>query len=442
MKNTTILLTMMVLLCLTSRELFAEITVDINGYLQTDIRLRFDNGEFTWNRNQFDLKFEGAPNDRYHYFSEVQLKGIRDLTADDQFQWEWDLREGYLDLYQLFSDQLDVRIGKQIFAWGKADKLNPTSNVSPDDLDDPFDFGEKLGVNALQATVYLGDVSVTGIFIPEFGVAELPSGDFANAFTGTMELPPGMTLGSITQHTLQPESTLDESSAYAVKISTVLWDYDVSLSYFAGRDDLPLAKTSRLTAVDELGAVDLEVDLMYPKMQVIGADLAGQVKTIGVWAEGALFLPDKVALTTTRTTLDGLQSEDTGVALDDEPYCKYVVGMDYTFKNGWYINTQFIHGFFHERGQDALSDYLVFRTEKDFLNAELTIAPFGIALAIPDWDEIDTNYGVVGIPEITYRPADNIELILGAYIIAGEGPNMFSQIDDQDQVYFKAKVSF
>ncbi len=391
---------------------------------------------------RLNLRFEDAPNDKYHYFGEVQLKGLRDLTAEDQFDWEFDLREGYLDLYKFFSEQLDVRIGKQIIAWGKADKLNPTSNVSPDNLEDPFDFGEKLGVNAVQANLYLDTVTITGIFVPEFGVADLPFGDFGQALMGTMELPDDMTLGNITQHTLDPDSTLDESSLYAVKLSTVLWDYDVSLSYVSGRDDLPLATAARLTAVDDLGTVDLDVDLIYPKMQVIGVDIAGQVKTIGVWAEGALFLPDKVALTTTLNNSEGLQSLETGVVLDDEPYFKYVIGMDYTFKNEWYVNAQFVHGFFHERGQDELSDYVVFRYEKDFLNAELTVAPLGIAIAIPDWNDIDTNYGVVGIPEITYRPADNIELIISAYIMTGEGPNMFSEIQDQDQLYFKAKVSF
>jgi hypothetical protein len=443
MKHTLLAMSILLGWLLTSATpILAGVEGSINGDIRTDQRLRFDPQEFTRNETRFSLKVQGALADKYDYFGEVQLKGTRDLTADDQFQWEADLREGYLDIYKFFSDRLDVRLGKQIIAWGKADKLNPTSNVSPDNLEDPFDFGEKLGVNAVQTTIYWGDTSIAGIFIPEFGVAELPSGDFAQAFAGTTELPQGLTLRNSTQHTLQPESTLDESALYAVKLSAVLWGYDVSLSYLAGRDDLPLANAARLTAVDDLGTVDLDVDLIYPKMQVIGADIAGQIKTIGVWAEGALFLPDKVALTTTLTTLEGVQSQSETVALDDEPYFKYVVGMDYTFKNEWYVNAQFVHGFFHERGQDALSDYIVFRFEKDFLNAELTIAPLQMALAIPDWNHLDTNYGLVGIPEITYRPADNVELILGAYILTGKGPNMFSQIKDQDQVYFKAKVTF
>jgi len=45
-------------------------------------------------------------------------------------------------------------------------------------------------------------------------------------------------------------------------------------------------------------------------------------------------------------------------------------------------------------------------------------------------------------PEITYYPYDNIELLFGAYIIDGKGSNMFSRLKGNDEVYFKAKVSF
>ena len=85
---------------------------------------------------------------------------------------------------------------------------------------------------------------------------------------------------------------------------------------------------------------------------------------------------------------------------------------------------------------------MVGRVEKDFLNDELTIVPFGIALAINDWDDIGNNYGLAGMPEISYCPADNVELTLGVVILEGKGDNMFSGIKDNDEVYFKAEVSF
>jgi hypothetical protein len=187
--------------------------------------------------------------------------------------------------------------------------------------------------------------------------------------------------------------------------------------------------------------VELHAEMIYPEMQVIGADMAGSIGSVGVWAEGALFIPDKVSMLTTVPTPYGMQTQQT-IALDDEPYLRYVIGGDYTFKNGLYVNAQFIHGFFHERGNDNLNDYFAFWFEKRFFNDELKIVPFGGAIAINDWDNVKDNYGLVGNPEITYYPEDNVEIILGGYFLEGKGDNLFSKIKKFDEIYTKIKVSF
>ena len=440
-KNTILAIVVLVCLLFPARQLFAGIDADLNGSIKTDNRVRFDTGEFTWNDNRVMLKIQGSPSDEYHYFSEVELKGLR-TSADDELDWEVDVREAYLDLYQFLSDKLDLRIGRQIIAWGTGDQLNPTSNVCPDDLEDIFDFGKKLGTNAFSASLYLGDITFTGIFVPEFEPARLPAGDLADAFSPTLEPPEGMVFRNMTQHKIPPEKTLDESSQYALKVSTLLWEYDVSLSYFYGRDDLPLAGSITMIPVDEEGAIDLDIDLIYPRIPAIGADFAGAIGSVGIWGEGALFFPEKVEMSTYIQSSENVQLQQTTVVLDDEPYFKFVLGSDYTFTNGIYLDFQYLHGFIHERGSDELNDYFAFHVEKGFLNDELIVTPFGGALAITDWDDAGKNYGFVANPELSYYPVDNIELILGAYILAGEGENMFSRMKDQDQIYFKAKVSF
>ena len=57
---------------------------------------------------------------------------------------------------------LDVRAGRQIIAWGRADGLNPTDNLTGEDLTllAPDDDDRRLGTTALRASYYLGDVSV------------------------------------------------------------------------------------------------------------------------------------------------------------------------------------------------------------------------------------------------------------------------------------------
>lgn len=425
---------------------YAQADFSINGFLKTDNRMLTDDNYFTWNENQLGLKFAGSYSGNYHLYSEVRLRGFgfpeisrtADLQGKDNiYKWELEFREAYLDLYQFGLQDLDVRIGRQIITWGTADKLNPTSNICPEDLEDVFNFGEQSGVNSVLATYYLENFTFSGVYVPTFTPAVLPSGIYASALATPMELPEGMMLRKYWDKIILPEQKFTESSQAAFKLGTYLFDYDLSVSYYYGRDDLPLLNKVTIIPIDTLGTVDVTAEMIYPKMQVIGADFAGSLLDVGIWGEVALTLPDEVEMET--IVVDSITKS---IALKDDPYCKFVIGGDYTFKNGIYMNTQFLHGFIHERGNDDLNDYLTFRIEKKFFNDELKIVPIGGAISVTDWDDWQNNYGFVANPEITYYPYDNIETILGAFILDGKGDNMFSSLKDNDEVYFKAKVSF
>lgn len=419
----------------------AEILADLNGEILVDSHMLFEDVTFSKNDVRLMLKLQGSPFPQYRYYSEAYVKGSRQRNGD-AFAWNIDLREAYVDLYEFISPNLDVRIGKQIIVWGTADKLNPTSNLSPDDLESTFDFGEKLGVNAINATYYWGNWMLSAIGVPEFTPARLPAGDAASALSAPMPASPGLMVRNTSTVTVEPERTLDESSQFGLKLSGMLLSYDVSLSYFYGRDGIPLADKITVTPVDRLGTVDVQAQLTYPRIQVIGADFAGAISSVGVWGEAALFLPEQVDMPTYLMTPAGLQQQAAAVALEDETYVKFVLGMDYTFESGWYLQTQFAHGFFGERGRDNLNDYLVGRIENSYLNDELTIVPLGFAITVSDWDDAGENYGIAGMPEISYRPADNVELTLGAVILEGKGDNMFSDMKGNDEIFFSAEVSF
>ena len=428
---------------------YAQADFSINGYLKTDNRMLTDDKSFTWNENQLGLKFEGSYSSNYHLYSEVRLRGFgfpevsqtTDLQGKDNiYKLELEFREAYLDLYQLGLQDLDVRIGRQVITWGTADKLNPTSNICPEDLEDVFNFGEQAGVNSFLATYYWKDFTFSGVYVPTFTPAVLPSGIYASALSTPMEFPAGMTLRKYWDKIILPEQKFTESSQVAFKVGTNLFDYDLSVSYYYGRDDLPLLNNVIIIPVDTLGTIDATAEMIYPKMQVIGADFAGSLLDVGIWGEAAFTITEKIMLSTDLTALGmGIQES---IALDDDPYCKFVLGGDYTFKNEIYLNTQYLHGFVHERGSDALNDYLTFRFEKKFFNDELKIVPIGGAVSVTDWDNYENNYGFVANPEITYYPYDNIEMILGAFILDGKGSNMFNSLKDNDEVYLKAKVSF
>ncbi|HCK99523.1 MAG TPA: hypothetical protein DHW42_05385 [Candidatus Marinimicrobia bacterium] len=436
--------------------LYADNGVSITGYIQTDNRIQTKSNKFTWNENRLNLRLEGAPSDKYHYFSEIRLRGFgfpvtswfSDLQMQEKnkvYPWGLEFREAYVDLYGFGLKNLDVRIGRQVIAWGTADALNPTSNISPDDLEDIFNFGEKLGTNAVNASYYIGDnLTINGVYVPVFTPATLPFGDFANAFSAPMDLPPGMPVRTLSDTVILPERKPSESSQIGLKASTNLLGYDLSLSYFKGRDDLPILSKATITPVDLIGTVDIATDIIYPEMQVVGADFAGSIGSVGIWSESAaVYMPEELAMTTIAPSPTTGQMETTQTAaLDDEPYFKFVLGGDYTFKNGLYFNGQYLHGFLHERGKDELNDYFTFRLEKTFLNDKFKLVPIGGAVAINDWDDLKNNYGLVYAPELSYFPSDNVELNIGSFIIDGKGSNMFRMIKGLDEIVFRLKVSF
>lgn len=429
----------------------------INGYIQTDnrVQLHFDDN-FVRNENELGLRLESKPSDNIHIFSELRLNGlgfpeISDVSGlqyqrkDKVLPYSLQLYEAYFDVHHFITKKLDLRIGRQIIVWGKADKINPTSNLCPDDLEDIFDFGEKLGVNSIKAEFYQKikgiDLTFTGVFIPIFTPSALPSPYWSQAFMDNMEMPEGINIQNISDKIILPEQNISESSSFGTKLSTRVLNYDLSLSYYNGRDKLPLVTSLALSPIDAIGTMDALVGMEYPKMQVIGADMAGEIGTVGVWFEGALFLPKKTMMTQTLLTPPKSLSKSS-IALDDEHYVKFVLGGDYYFTNGMYINTQYVHGFLNERGKDNLNDYLVSRLEYKFHNDEIKLIPINFAVGINDWSDIKENYGFAYMPEINYMPYDNIEIIIGISLLEGKGNGIFSRVKNNDEFYLKAKASF
>ncbi|MCK4696076.1 MAG: hypothetical protein KAT74_09945, partial [Candidatus Cloacimonetes bacterium] len=329
--------------------LYAEFGIDWSGYFQTDNRaLIKGEHDFSWHEYRLDLQLEAYPSANTHFYSEIWLRTIGNSNiqaSSDLYDKEkitstnLYFKEAYLDIYGLILKDLDVRIGRQRIAWGTADKLNPTDNLNPDDLEDMWDFGRHLGSDGLKATYYLGDYELSAVFIPKFTPAVLPSGDWAAALSPSFDLPEGIILRNYSDKIIMPENNLKENSVGGAKFSGNLFNYDFSLSYVYGRDDLPLINKASFTPVDTFGTVDISAEMIYPQMQVIGADFAGSLGDVGVWGESAIFFPEKIILSTDLSALGmGIQES---IALDDEPYIKYVLGGDYTFTNGIYVNAQY-----------------------------------------------------------------------------------------------------
>jgi len=417
---------------------------DIDGYIETDNRWRpGGDDQYTWNENRLGLKIN-IQSDGASGYGELRFRhqGFADINQSDQL-WDSDhiqpsrleIYEGYIDIYGLLLDNLDMRIGKQRIAWGTADKLNVVDNLNPDDFEDILDFSQKLPTMSMRFDYYPGDFTVTAVIIPVF----TPARSLPPSWQAPIRLPlsSDMDLRNLDDEVILPDNCPQESAAFGTRIQKTILDYDCSLSYVYGRDEWAIPTKMDIVEDDASDSVDVNLTLKYPRQHVVGMDMAGTIGDIGVWAEGALFIPeDKIY-----TIVNSSDSTEWLLALDNKPYFKYVVGGDYTFRNGIYINAQYLHGFFTDRGAGNLEDYFLIAFEKKFFHEDLKVRTV-FAAEVADFSDLKNRSAFFGGPEITYYPKDNVELVAGSFLLGGDSSTQFGQFRSNDEIYIKVKYSF
>jgi hypothetical protein len=434
-----------------------ENSLKISGELLTDERFLFKSpNDWAWNENRLTLKLD-KKTERSKFYSEVWLRniGLPGITSSSDLYnkgivdpYNLEIREAYVQLYGFLTKNLDVTIGRQRIVWGTADKLNPTDNLNPLDLEDILDFGRRRGSDAINLNYYLSnDFSLQGVFVPFFQPANMPVGVFATALNPTMELPQGMVLKSFSDTVLMPRYNLGVSSTAGFKFKGFAKGVDFSVSYVWGYDGLPFVTKNAFIPVDLSGGISIASELSFARTHIIGADMATSIAGIGFWAEAATFVPEKDVIMTNDlsafyptspvpVTKDSLLLDKT------KPYLKFVVGGDYNFSDGSYLNLQYMHGFVHERGAENLNDYFFLRYEKKFFNEKLKVAPIGGGFIVTNWNNIKDNYALVYMPEVSYKATDNAEITISTVIFDGKGDNLFANLKDYNMVMFKLKYSF
>jgi hypothetical protein len=455
----------------------APVSLAWNGYILADDRAHVSGKyDFSWQEYRLDLKGELKAFGKAKFFGDLWIRSLgfpepKDIEALQKTgavsPQNISLREAYVDLYGLGFKDLDVTAGRQRIAWGTADRINPTDVINPYDLEDIWDFGRHLGSDGLKAVYYFGDFSITGIFVPLFKPSLLPYGKLVDVLMPAMAETPGVHIQSVTDTMLMPELTVKENSTGALKFGGRLWSVDFSLSYAYFRDGLPVP--SGITLIPEAknapelvqdlsdGTIEIKearASLVYPRLHMAGLDFSTGIAKLGVWGEMAVFFPEKridmvqafggndtlaQALNAMPQVAGMLASQKP--ALDNKPYVKFVVGLDYTFPADIYINVQYIHGFVHERG-DSIEDYLMANLDWNLLNNKLKLTPIGIGLEIKNFSKIADNYAVMGQPQIAWYPIDNAEIVLGARIIDGKEGTYFGKVKNEDEVFVRVKYSF
>lgn len=190
----------------------------------------------------------------------VVLEGwVRNDDVDGAGPTRARLREGYLDLD---GEQWDLRLGQQLVIWGRADRINPTDNVTPRDYTmlTPEDVDQRRGVVAARLRYRGEQASVSAYWLAQFRPSTLP-----------MPAVPGVRWRQQLPHARQGALRLDGAGGRL----------DWSLSYLNGLDVNP---DLALLAAGPDGA---EVALTHRRVRVLGADAATVAGRFGLRAEAA-----------------------------------------------------------------------------------------------------------------------------------------------------------
>jgi hypothetical protein len=330
-----------------------------------------------------------------------------------------ELREAFVDLRLR---QLDVRAGRQIIAWGRADGINPTDNLTGEDLRllAPGDDDRRLGATAIRASYYARGVSMTGLWLPEFRANRFP-------------LPP--TRG----FTLVHDAPEWPGNQWALRVEQTGRAVDWSVSYFRGRD---LTPDLRVRNDEVIADRETAIVLSHHPVRVLGADMATTVGRIGLRAEGAY-----------------VDTEDRAGRdpFTKNPFLFVVVGGDRTFREYLNLNVQYLFRFVRDHPtipEDLSAAEFEVATLQGIVNNQTTHVQHGgsfrishkwlretlegecaaAALLSPD--------GIVVRPKVTYALTDRWKLLAGAELYRGESASVFGMLRPNSTGYMEARWSF
>jgi hypothetical protein len=226
--------------------------------------------------------------------------------------------------------------------------------------------------------------------------------------------------------TVLPETNFTNSQL-GVKAAFQAWEIDFSLSYYYGRFSFPVAYTAVAdVASTPSGKFDVAytAEVMYPRMQVIGADFTWPLDftqwfdldddvSFGFFGEAALIFPEKVVFGL-RAVQDGnLVVEKSHVNVASDPFVKATVGLDTTLPWGTYLNAQYVRGFFDEFADAyGLHHYAVVALEQKWLDDELSVR---VATAV---DATDRSLNVY--PQLTWVLTPGVEVVGGTFLFLGD----------------------
>jgi len=365
------------------------------------------------------LKFLPALSEMFDGKLEARLTSP-DSTHHDRTPSTTTLIEGTITMHLT---QVDLTIGKQNVAWGRADVLNPTDNLTPRRYTVllPFEEDQRFGTIALKIEAHLTLEHTVIIFTtPLFEPSIIP-----------LPLPPG----SVVHSNKLPARTFSNSEL-GLKLNKTGGETDWSVSYFHGFSLFPEIRFQGLVPTGLL------IDLRYPEIDVVGADAARNFGRYGFRAEAAYISPKNYT-----------GQERTMI----QPYLFYVLGADRTLFENVNINLQlvgrWVPGFNDpETIMDPIERTLAVKNA--ILFGQRHRANYGLTSRISNkWfqDMLEAELLLVVYfnplnsyvrPVVTYAFTDRLKGSIGGELFSGPQDSFFGLLESNRGVFTELRYTF
>ena len=325
-----------------------------------------------------------------------------------------ELREAYLEYA---SDRWDMRIGRQIVVWGKADGVQITDMVSPMDYTEFLarDYDDiRIPVNAFKVRYLRDKVTLEVIWLPVFQSAILPEGD--NPWAVASDFPENLEV--IYDDPLEPERTF-ENSEIGGKISFYLPGVDLSFSGLYTWDKFPIYH------VTDVSESRMRIREEYHRLTFIGGAFSIPKNAFVFRGETAFFAGKRIE---TDVMPGNLLKRNTW---------EWLLGVDWYAGSDWTLSAQITDTFILDY-ENAMTDdsHTVFSTwniSRKFLRETLTLSTFAY---------VGMNHGdFFDRCTVNYALTDELHLSAGIDWFSGN-QGMFGQYNENSEFWIKAKYSF
>ncbi len=343
---------------------------------------------------------------------------IDDFESEDTIFRPWEM---YVDIER---EKFDLRLGRQVIRWGKGDQVNPIDNFTPEDFREFFNLDRqdrKHPVTAAYLKYFPADTySLETVWIPYFR---------ENLLAGTgrdWELANRRLIRQNFGDASLEEDSLSDSlsnSVYAARLLRELDWGDFSVSYSSHRDQFPTYVVSQDPTTGEARA---RAD--WKRQHSIGSDFETNIGAVGFRGEFVYTL-DKAFATSDQTDGDFVVNSD---------LFQNLLGIDYTFNSGLYMNLQLLQGYLPDRqagmNLDSYESALFARVSKDYYGEKLKLQLTGsVGL---------TQSNFYYKAEAIYKALEDLKLSAGWFQFGGEEDSFFGQFDANDQFFFRTRYDF